>query len=123
MWKPNDPENRKIPGGRIIEFSRLIKCGEEIPVNAAIPRIFTPGCIFQRRMGLDVYVTEKEDADFCDSPGVRSLCNWSIDLPITLGPRPVLYFLIFGEIEISAVAINLETGRKHETTLEFNEKF
>ncbi|CAB5390954.1 unnamed protein product [Rhizophagus irregularis] len=74
-WRPGDPEERKIPGnemmGRgdlIIEFSRFIKCGEEIPVNAAIPRIFSPGCIFQ-----------------------------------------------------SAIAVNLETGRKHETTFKFGD--
>ncbi|PKY18499.1 hypothetical protein RhiirB3_109014 [Rhizophagus irregularis] len=130
MWKSGDPDDRKIPndgfmgmGDRIIEFSRLVKCGEEIPVNAAIPRIFTPGHVFQRFMGLDIYITDKEDADFCDSDGVKPLGNWVIDLPITFSPRPILFFLIFGEIEISAIAVNLETGRKHETTFKFDEDF
>lgn len=72
-------------------------------------------------MGLDIYITEENKADFCDSPGVRLLGKWSIKLPITLGPRPVLFFLIFGEIEISAIAINLETGRKHKTRFELLE--
>ncbi|GBC00593.1 hypothetical protein RclHR1_03900010 [Rhizophagus clarus] len=130
-WKQGDPEDRKFPGGDgfmgrgdgIVEFSRLAKCGEEIPVNAAIPRIFSPGCILQRFMGLDIYITDKEDADFCDSPGVKQLGNWVIDIPITLTPRPILFFLIFGEIELNAIAINLETGRKHETTFKVDENF
>ncbi|GBC00596.1 hypothetical protein RclHR1_03900013 [Rhizophagus clarus] len=125
-WIPGDPINRKIQGNErmgisdiIVEFSRFIKCGEEIPVNTAIPRIFTPGCIFQRFMGLDIHITDKEDAKFCDSPGVKPLGNWVIELPITFTPRPILFLLIFGEIEINAVAVNLETGRRHETIFKF----
>ncbi|RIA90017.1 hypothetical protein C1645_805944 [Glomus cerebriforme] len=112
---PNDPEERKLPGGQIIEFSRLIECEKEIPVDTVISRIFSPGCLLQRRMGLDLYITEEHDADFCDSPGVKPLGEWAINIPITFGPRPILYLLIFGDIELSAVAVNLVTGVVHET--------
>ncbi|CAG8626800.1 14235_t:CDS:10 [Rhizophagus irregularis] len=121
-WKSDDPEERKLPGSnQVIEFSQLIECEKEIPINKVVSRIFTPGCIFQRKMGLDIYITEEHDADFCDSPGVKLLGKWSIKLPITLGLRPVLFLLVFGEIEISAIAINLETGRKHKTRFELLE--
>jgi hypothetical protein len=99
----------------------LIECDKEIPINEIVSRVFTPGCIFQGRMGLDIYITEEQDAKFCDSPGVRPLGKWSIKLPITLGPRPVLFLLIFGEIEVSAIAINLVTGRKHKARFELLE--
>jgi len=113
-WKPNDPEEQKLPNGKIVKFSRLIECDQPIPVNKVISTIFTPSSIFQRRMGLDIYITEEHDADFCNSPGVRLLGNWFINLPITLSLRPVLVLLVFGEIEISAFAVNLESGRKHK---------
>jgi len=125
-WVPGDDDDRKLPGGAIIEFSRLAERGEEVPVNAAIPRIFTPGCIFQRKMGLDVYITEAQDAKYCDPPepsDVRLLGKWSIDIPITLSERPILFLLIFGELEIRASALNLATGEEHEITFEFNEEF
>ncbi|CAB4434885.1 unnamed protein product [Rhizophagus irregularis] len=79
MWKSGDPDDRKIPSDGFM----------------AIPRIFTPGHVFQRFMGLDIYITDKEDADFCDSDGVKPLGNWVIDLPITFSPRPILFFLDF----------------------------
>ncbi|RIA90019.1 hypothetical protein C1645_849873 [Glomus cerebriforme] len=122
-WLPSDPEDRKLPGGQIVEFSRLIECEKEIAVDTVIQNIFTPGCIFQTKMGLDLYITEQHDADFCDSPGVKRLGNWSINLPITFSPRPVLYLLIFGDIELSAVAVNLETGVVHETTYKSDGNF
>ena len=97
--------------------------GDEIPVNAAIPNLFSPSSIFQRKMGLDVYITDGQDAKYCDQPDVKLLGNWSIDIPITLGPRPILFLLVFGELEIGAVALNLETGDEHEISFEFDEEF
>jgi hypothetical protein len=104
----------------------LAERGDEIPVNTAIPRIFTPGCIFQTKMGLDVYITDEQDAKYCDPPDpsdVKLLGKWSIDIPVTFSERPILFLLIFGELEIGAAALNLETGEDHETTFEFDKEF
>ena len=119
-WKNGDPLNRILPGGIVIEFEQLAVRGEEIQVDAVFPTIFTPGSIFQTKVAFDLYVTDKENAEFCDSPGVNLLGNWSIDIPITLNVRPILFILSFGEIEIEAHAFNLETGVRYDNTFELD---
>ncbi|CAG8593942.1 12166_t:CDS:2 [Funneliformis caledonium] len=120
-WRKGDPPSRKLQGGKIIEFSQLAKRGTEISVDSVVNRIFSPGHMLQDRMGLDMYYTDKNDAKFCDSPGVKLLGNWCIDLPITFSDeRAVLFALSFGEIEILATAFNIETGEKYETTFELD---
>jgi len=119
-WKNGDPLNRILPGGIVIEFEQLAVRGEEIPVDAVFPTMFTPGSIFQTKVGFDLYVTDKEDAEFCDSPGVNLLGNWSIDIPITFGVRPILFALTFGEIELEATAFNMETGDKYDSIFELD---
>ncbi|RIA90024.1 hypothetical protein C1645_823936 [Glomus cerebriforme] len=119
-WKHGDPLNRILPGGLVVEFSPLAVRGEEISVNEAFHTVFTPGCIFQSKVGFDIYTTDKKDADFCDSPGVNLLGNWCIDIPITLSERPILFMLAFGEIEIEALAFNLLTGDRYNSTFELD---
>ena len=68
QWEPDDSKDRRLPGDIILEFSRLAERWKEIPINRAIPRIFTPGCIFQTKMGLDIYITDEHDAKYCDPP-------------------------------------------------------
>ncbi|CAG8607010.1 14530_t:CDS:2, partial [Funneliformis mosseae] len=109
-WRKGDPPSRKLQGGQIIEFSQLAKRGTEISVDSVVNRIFSPGHMLQDRMGLDMYYTDKNDAKFCDSPGVNLLAI----------KRAVLFALSFGEIEILATAFNIETGEKYETTFELD---
>ncbi|CAB4459700.1 unnamed protein product [Rhizophagus irregularis] len=119
-WKSDDPVNRILPGGIVIEFSKLAVKGEIFPVDAGIQTVFTPGHIFQSEVGFDIYTTENENAKFCDSPGVKLLGNWSINIPITLSVRPILFIMSFGEIEIEAHAFNLETGDRYDNTFELD---
>ena len=65
---------------------------------------------------LDLYVTEKEDAKFCDEPGIRILGNWL--LPGTF--NHVLFSLNFGDVEIGATVKNIETGETRENTFELD---
>ncbi|RGB24266.1 hypothetical protein C1646_726562 [Rhizophagus diaphanus] len=119
-WKSDDPVNRILPGGIVIEFSKLAVKGEIFPVDAGIQTVFTPGHIFQSEVGFDIYTAENENAKFCDSPGVKLLGNWSINIPITLSVRPILFIMSFGEIEIEARAFNLETGDRYDNTFELD---
>ncbi|GBB94068.1 hypothetical protein RclHR1_22870002 [Rhizophagus clarus] len=119
-WERGDPINRILPGGIIVEFSKLAVKGEIVPVDSGIQTVFTPGSIFQSEVGFDIYTTDNENAKFCDSPGVKLLGNWSINIPITLNVRPILFIMSFGEIEIEAHAFNLETGDRYDNTFELD---
>ncbi len=119
-WKPGDPQDRKLPGDRIVEFLTLAKCGDEIEVDDAVLEIFQPGFILQRKIGFDLYITDRDDVKYCDSCDVKLLGKWSIDIPITFSLRPILFVLCFGEHEIEATAFNLESGDKCDTTFELD---
>ncbi|CAG8445838.1 3628_t:CDS:2 [Acaulospora morrowiae] len=117
-WLPTDPEDKKIDD-KIVTFSRLAKKGTRMTVDDKVYGMYTPGSKFQSKMGLDLYITEEEDAQFCDDSGVTLLGKFSIDLPFTGDEeRSVIYTLQFGMVEILATAINASTGQRYMTTFD-----
>ncbi|CAG8480448.1 3807_t:CDS:2 [Acaulospora colombiana] len=119
-WLPTDPVERKMRSDRIVVFSRLATKGTRVEVDDKVYGIYTPSSIFQTKMGLDLYVTDKENAEFCDESGVKLLGKFCIDLPFSGEERIVFYTLRFGTVEIQATAINYNTGEKYETTFELD---
>ena len=56
---------------------------------------------------MDIYVTEKDNAKYCNESGVELLDNWTVDIPVTLyEDRCINFVLTFGSVEIEAVAQN-----------------
>ncbi|CAG8570024.1 17605_t:CDS:2 [Gigaspora margarita] len=114
-WKPSDPLDRKIDDDHIIVFSRLAKKGEKVAVGEKVVRIFSTTHVVQHFMGLDLYVTHDEDAEYCDSPGVELLDNFTIKVPITgEKKREIIYIMNFGMVEIQVTAINPNNRVKYE---------
>ncbi|KAF0537725.1 actin-like ATPase domain-containing protein [Gigaspora margarita] len=114
-WKPSDPLDRKIDDDHIIVFSRLAKKGEKVAVGEKVVRIFSTTHVVQHFMGLDLYVTHDEDAEYCDSPGVELLDTFTIKVPITgEKKREIIYIMNFGMVEIQVTAINPNNRVKYE---------
>ncbi|UZO18460.1 uncharacterized protein OCT59_009773 [Rhizophagus irregularis] len=53
----------------------------------------------------DIYVTRKDNATYCDEPGVELLDSWCVDIPnASKENRAYEYTLTFGKVEIEAIA-------------------
>ena len=79
--------------------------------------------MYQRKMGLDLFITPQDDAKYCDDYHVKPLGNkWSIDLPLSLNDddRSILYTMKFGSVEIEVTAVNSGTGDKYENTFDLD---
>ncbi|CAG8643167.1 11249_t:CDS:2, partial [Racocetra fulgida] len=119
-WTPDDPPERKS-GKHIIVFERLGRKGERVAVDQKVLRIFAPTSIIQEHACLDLYVTSKDNAEYCDEPDVNLLDNFNFHVPITGDDvRPILYVMNFGMVEIQTTAINVATGEKYEKTFDFD---
>ncbi|CAB5390996.1 unnamed protein product [Rhizophagus irregularis] len=110
-WRDGDPIDRRLGDGRIIAFERLVKRGTQINVNDKVYQSFISYDATQRKMGLDLYVTPQDDAKFCDDPDVKTLGNWSVELPDSTNDddRSILFTMIFGNVEIDVTAYNSGT--------------
>ncbi|CAI2174174.1 6280_t:CDS:2 [Funneliformis geosporum] len=116
VWRRGDPEERKLPGGKIVTFDRLAKRGTQVAVDQKVVRSYIPCSNLQRKMGLDVYITPEDDAKYCEHP-VKPLGRWSIDLPLSLNDddRSIIFTLTFGNVEIQANVVNSGTGESYDT--------
>ncbi|CAI2174905.1 19562_t:CDS:2, partial [Funneliformis geosporum] len=101
-WKQGDPEERKLPGGRINRFDRLAKKGTQ--VDERVTRTFYPCCKHQRKIVIDIFITSEDDAKYCDDPHVKPLGRLSIELPLSLNDEIcfITFTLTFDDFEIQA---------------------
>jgi hypothetical protein len=89
-----------------------------VAVNEKIVKTYYPPNTTQKQLGLDIYVTRKDDATYCNEPGVELLDSWSVDIPkASKENRGFEFTLTFGEVEIKAVA-QAKNGEKYETTFD-----
>ncbi|CAG8543483.1 11168_t:CDS:2 [Funneliformis mosseae] len=118
QWALLDPIDRRRADGKIRIFDRLARRGEKVDINHQVARVYVPYSNEQTSIGLDLYVTEDVDANYCDETGVYLLDNWSVNVPTTYNNegRSIAFTLTFGSIEIEATAQNVQTGVKYETT-------
>src|SRR5437763_13165225 len=100
----------------IIAFKRLAKCGTQVLVDREVHYAFSVCNKQQRKMGLDLYVTPKDDAKFLKDNSINLLGRWSDNLPsINDDDCSILFTLKFGTVEIKDTAFNNDTGVIHET--------
>ncbi|RIA82058.1 hypothetical protein C1645_835959 [Glomus cerebriforme] len=117
-WRQGDPVNRRNEDNRIIVFKKLAERGAQIAVDEKVTETFHPYSPTQRSMGLDLYITPKADANFCDESNVKLHGKWGVNLPLT-GNRSILYNLTFGAVEIGVTAYNPVIG-ECKTTFELD---
>ena len=109
-WKQGDPPHRRRANGKVMRFSRLAQRGTQIAVNEKVVKRFGPSNGKQTQIGLDLYYTEKDDAEYCDEFGVKMLDSWCVNIPVTNERRSISFILTFGTVEIEAIAQNTNTG-------------
>ena len=115
-WAHGDSPHRRRANGKVMRFSRLAQRGTQVGVNEKVVKKFGPSNGEQTRMGLDLYYTEKDDAKYCDEPGVNKLDSWCVDIPVTNEKRSISFILTFGNVEIEAIAQNTNTGEIFDET-------
>jgi len=98
--------------------------GTEVNVNQEFSQSLTPYYPEQTSLGLSFFYTSKDDATYCDEPGMNLLGSFNIDLPDAhLGlNRHVLVTLCFGSMEIVATAKNKTNGKVYRTTFSNTER-
>lgn len=89
-------------------------------VNEKIVKTYYPPNTVQKKLGLDIYVTRKDNATYCDEPGVELLDSWCVDIPnASKENRAFEFTLTFGKVEIEAIA-QAKTGEKYENTFDLD---
>jgi hypothetical protein len=109
-----------LPNGKVITFEKLVQRGKQISVDEKIVKEFRPYSLLQQNISFDVYVTDKNDAKYCDDPGVSLHKNFEIELPENENiedmeeDTTILLTLTFTTVEILATAENKKTGEKYK---------
>ncbi|RHZ81662.1 hypothetical protein Glove_117g482 [Diversispora epigaea] len=100
-------------------FDTMVKKGTRVLVNEKVSKVYTPVWKDQVKMGLDLFTTNRDGADFCNDPHVNLLGKFCIDIPLNSDNRSILYSLRFGT-EIQATATNIKSGENYVTTFELD---
>ena len=85
--------------------------------------MYYPCSLFQRKMGLNLYVTQETDPKYCDEPHVKLFGNkWSVELLLSLkeNDRSISYIMRFGIIGIDVTVTNTGTGEIYETNYDLD---
>ncbi|CAG8460451.1 1245_t:CDS:2 [Paraglomus brasilianum] len=113
VWKSSDPVERRTPRGFVMHFKRLAQRGLQVAVDQKFSYQASSLSPQQTEMLFHVFVTQSDDAVYCDEPGMRLLGK----LQIYLSPprhlqdnRHVEFSLMFGKMEVKAIARNTDTG-------------
>ena len=104
-------------------LEKLAERGKSVSENDKVIRQFTPYSLIQQKMDVDMYFTSSYDAKYCNEPEVKLLRKWEIKLPeldnydenIT-----ILFTLTFGNVEMSATAVNEKTKDKYHVTFKYD---
>ncbi|CAJ0756271.1 21727_t:CDS:2 [Entrophospora sp. SA101] len=122
-WESTDPMDRRLPNGLIKVLNILAEKGTKVNVDESITTVYVPYSLSQRKMNLDLYKTDKNDAQYCDEDDdVELMGKFVADLPRTgdYNDRTILLTLTFGTVEIQANAKSKLTGDEFNTTFELD---
>ncbi|PKY59556.1 hypothetical protein RhiirA4_550399 [Rhizophagus irregularis] len=112
--------NISVPIQPVTAVVREAKRGDQVAVNEKIVKTYYPLNTVQKKLGLDIYVTRKDSATYCDEPGVELLDSWCADIPnASKENRAFEFTLTFGKVEIEAIA-QAKTGEKYENTFDLD---
>ncbi|GBB95727.1 hypothetical protein RclHR1_00260032 [Rhizophagus clarus] len=122
-WKEGDPIERKRSNGRIYKFCSLARRETVVKVNQEFTLDIAPERASQDTITFHIYYTTKNSAQYCDEDDeVKKLGKLIISLPdVHLGKeRRVLFGLIFGRMEITAIAKNQFNGQNYRINLKLD---
>ncbi|CAB5192632.1 unnamed protein product [Rhizophagus irregularis] len=119
-----DPIERKLRNGCIDRFHCIAKRGTQVDTNEEFTTFFTPLSPMQAKVCFKIYYTTKDDAKYCDEPGMTLLGKFGVyladsDESSKSGLLDKLFFaFIFGEMVISFIARNEISGQNYKTYFE-----
>ena len=73
VWKPSDPMERRTPRGFVMHFKRLAQRGMQVAVDQKFSYQASSLSPQQAEMLFHVFVTQADDATYCDETGMRLL--------------------------------------------------
>ncbi|CAB5376551.1 unnamed protein product [Rhizophagus irregularis] len=123
-WMEGDPIERKLRNGCIDRFHCIAKRGTQVDTNEEFTTFFTPLSPMQAKVCFKIYYTTKDDAKYCDEPGMTLLGKFGVyladsDESSKSGLLDKLFFaFIFGEMVISFIARNEISGQNYKTYFE-----
>ncbi|CAI2198931.1 12112_t:CDS:2, partial [Funneliformis geosporum] len=117
-WVAGDDEDRRTPDGKIFQFRRIVQRRTQVEVNKPFPETCYPVKPNQTSALFKIYYTTKDNAIYCNDPGVKLLGTLRIIMPDTKDGlnRPIEFFLTFARLEIKATAINKRNGKVYNET-------
>ncbi|CAG8525488.1 10775_t:CDS:2 [Acaulospora colombiana] len=120
-WETTDPIGRKTREGRIAKFNFLANRGQTIELDEKCSGTYVPIYPDQKEICFRVFATPRYNAKYCDELGMKEIGELYVDLPdIHLGlDRPVEFSLMFGELVITATAMNTKNGKVYRTTFDY----
>ncbi|CAG8749982.1 1999_t:CDS:2, partial [Acaulospora morrowiae] len=119
-WEKTDPKSRRTTDDRIYKFNCLAKRGQKIELDRKCSGIYMPVYPDQKAISFKVFASPKY-AEYCDDPGMRKIGNLHVNLPdVELGlDRLVEFSLMFGELAITAVAVNKKNGNFYTAVFDY----
>ncbi|RGB24188.1 hypothetical protein C1646_821728 [Rhizophagus diaphanus] len=123
-WMEGDPIERKLRNGHIDRFHCIAKRGTQVDTDEEFTTFFTPLSPMQTKVCFKIYYTTKDDAKYCDEPGMTLLGKFGVyladsDESSKSGLFNKLFFaFIFGEMEIRFIARNEISGQNYKTFFE-----
>ncbi|KAI5740813.1 hypothetical protein M8J76_007491 [Diaphorina citri] len=113
-------EGKKWCADVLDEFIRIDQC---LQIGESIVRRYTPTSTDQDTILINIYSTESEQARYITDSGVQQCGILKLKLSRkenrNYRPREILTRFVFGGTEISASAIDMESGTQVDTNLDF----
>ncbi|XP_019622014.1 PREDICTED: heat shock 70 kDa protein 12A-like [Branchiostoma belcheri] len=102
-------------------FSKFVEAGQLVEVGEVSEHIFSPARRLQRTMGIEIFVTNEKEVEYCDEEGVTKCGYVVVGLPPPLSgiTRDVKATITFSETEIKVDAFALGSGERASTKVDF----
>ncbi|CAG8509997.1 2980_t:CDS:2 [Diversispora eburnea] len=121
LFGPSDPPDRKVDEKYIYKFHKLVERGREVGVDESFGQVFRP-LDHTTKLRFTVYVTKAQNGTYCNEDGMSLLGEIVVDMPDVhlKKERPIDFRLLFGRMEITAIAINQITGHEYKSTFKLD---
>ncbi|RHZ68998.1 hypothetical protein Glove_291g50 [Diversispora epigaea] len=121
LFGPSDPPERRVDEKYIYKFHKLVERGREVGVDESFGQVFRP-LDHTTKLRFTVYCTKAQNGTYCNEEGMSLLGEIIVDMPdVQLKKeRPIDFRLLFGRMEITAIAINQITSHEYKSTFKLD---
>lgn len=105
-------------------FDTFVTVDQSIALGEKVTRSYTPAKSYQTSTTIGIYCSEKEHVLFTSDPGVRRCGELYLEMPDVTGgkSRELQATMMFGDTEIKVEAVDLTSGKKAYSNIDFLNK-